>query len=411
MKRFIQSTLIVLATLGGVVLLWELRLAVVLFVFSLVVAAVVRPGTDFWVRHGLSRGLAIVLTYILSLAFLAGFFYLISPPLLRGLQQASDNFAVTYEHITQTWPQGTAFQKFVASQLPPPQDLYKAIAGDQGTRLLQNVFGIAQGFALIVGQFFIVLVLSIYWSADRMHFERLWLSLLPAQKRARARFIWRSVEASMGAYVRGELIQSLVAGVLLGLGYYFMGLQYPALLALTGALLWLIPWLGAVLAVILPLISGLTVSVALGVFAGVYTLGVLILLELVVEPRMFDRRRYSSLLTVVTMVILADVYGLFGVLIAPPLAAAIQILFRNLSRTEASEQLTTSVAQITRLRERLEQFEIWVKNQPSPPAPEVTNLVERLEELVCDTEDYLQAKKEPEKTELELPVTREPTAG
>ncbi|MCZ7672142.1 MAG: AI-2E family transporter [Chloroflexi bacterium] len=73
----------------------------------------------------------------------------------------------------------------------------------------------------------VILFLSLYWSLDRVRFERLWLSLLPPEQRARARDIWQTIESDLGSYIRSEVAQSLLAGLLLGLGYWALGSPTP----------------------------------------------------------------------------------------------------------------------------------------------------------------------------------------
>ena len=55
----------------------------------------------------------------------------------------------------------------------------------------------------------------------------------------------RTLEQELGAYTRSEVIQSLLAVLLLGTGYWLLGSQYPALLAVVGAIAWLVPVVGA----------------------------------------------------------------------------------------------------------------------------------------------------------------------
>ena len=94
-----------------------------------------------------------------------------------------------------------------------------------------------------------------------------------------------AIERDFGEYVRSELLQSILAGVILGLGLWAMGIQYPILLAIFAALAWLIPWLGGVLAIIPVAIAGFSQSIGLGIFATVFALGVLFFLDFLIEPR------------------------------------------------------------------------------------------------------------------------------
>ena len=100
------------------------------------------------------------------------------------------------------WLEGSSFQQALVAQLPPPSKLFEALTGDQGQLVLPAVLGLTQGIGGVVSGAFIVLFLSIYWSINQIHFERLWLSLLPSDQRKQARDIWRTIELDLGAYIR-----------------------------------------------------------------------------------------------------------------------------------------------------------------------------------------------------------------
>jgi predicted PurR-regulated permease PerM len=230
--------------------------------------------------------------------------------------------------------------------------------------------------------------LSLYWSSNQVHFERLWLSLLPAGQRNRVRGIWRTIEFDTGAYIRGQLVQSLLAGLLLGLGYWALGSPYPALLALAGALACLIPVVGAPLALLAPLLVGLLTGVQIGLLTALYTLIVLIVLGAWVKPWLFKRRWDNPILTVVILAAMADAFGLLGIIIAPPLSGVCQILWSSLvSRREVS----ASAAQVSDLKER--QAVVWaaIEVMGEPPPPLVTSSMERLTQLIEKAEPVLQA--------------------
>lgn len=410
MRRVIGATLVILATLAGLVLLWQFRDALILFVFSLALAAAMRPIIDYWIERGMNRALAILLTYLMGVIVVAVLLLLVLGPLLTELEQATNNLSDAYQQIIKTWPSGSSFQQAIAARLPPTDTLLTGITGQEGLLLAQTVLGVAQTFLGLVSQLAIVVVLSIYWSVDRVHFERLWLSLLSARERTRAREIWRSIEKGVGAYIRSELVQSLLAGFLLWGSYKLLGLPYAALLALTGALLWLIPWLGAVLAVILPVSIGLLTSPGIAALAALLTLLVLLALEVVVEPRMFNRRRYSSLLVVIMVVAMADLFGLFGLIIAPPLAAAIQILFTNLVRTSSPSNTVAPEIQVANLQVQLDRLRELVNAMEQEAPPEIVSLMNRLAVLVDETSQYVEtAEQEP--ATLKLPIQPRSSIG
>jgi predicted PurR-regulated permease PerM len=266
--------------------------------------------------------------------------------------------------------------------------LFEALTGTQGQLVLPAILGFTQGIGGVVSGGLVILLLSLYWSINQIHFERLWLSLLPAGQRKQARGIWRTIEPDLGAYIRSELIQSLLAGLLLGLGYWLLGSPYPTLLALIGALAWLVPVVGAPLAVILPLALGLLTSVQLSLFTALYTLVVLIALQVWVEPRLSKRKWNNPILTMVILLAMADAFGLIGMLVTPPLSAVCQILW---SRLVSHRAVLGAAAKVSDLKGR--QARIWdtIRAMDEPPMAMVTSSMERLAQLIEKAEPILQA--------------------
>jgi predicted PurR-regulated permease PerM len=243
----------------------------------------------------------------------------------------------------------------------------------------------------------VILLLSIYWSINQIHFERLWLSLLPSDQRKQARGIWRTIEPDIGAYIRGQVIQSLLAGLLLGVGYWLLGSPYPVLLALAGALACLIPVIGVVLAVFSALLVGLLTSVQLSLFTALYALIVLIALGVWVKPRLFNRKWDNPILTVVLLIALADAFGLVGLIVAPPLSVVCQILW---SRLVSRRAVSGAAVQVSDLKKR--QARVWdtIRAMDEPPLRLVTSSMERLAHLIEKAEPILQAALPAEPSDL-----------
>ncbi len=387
MIRIVRYTVVVLTTLMILILIWQFISAIVLFLLSLAVAAALRPLINSLTGRYVPKRIALGTIYFLLTAAILSSFWLIGTPLLDELQLATDDSIAAYERAKVEWPEsGTAFQQALAEQLPPSADLYRVLISEQGIPALASVFGIAQNFFSTLGQIAIILILSLYWSADQFRFERLGLTLLPEEHHPRALHIWRSVETGVGEYLRSELIQSVLTGLFLWLGFSMLGIRYPVLLALWGAIVRLIPWFGAVIAALPVLLIGLAMSSTMGILAALYTIGILLILNLVIEPRFFPRYKYSASLIVLFVIALGETIGFIGIILAPPLAVAVQILFQHLyplpelTASEVSEQVTDIRRRLLELRRRI---------QNSRKRGSI-RLMERLQRLVRRTTDYLQ---------------------
>jgi putative permease len=389
MIRIVRYTIVILTTLMILLLIWQFSSAIVLFLLSLAVAAALRPVINTITGRNVPKRLALGIVYALLIAAIASSLLLTTPALLDELQTATDDFVSNYDRAKAEWPQrGTLFQQTLAEQLPPSADFYQALTSPEGIPALTSVFEIAQNFFSTLGQIAIIIILSLYWSADQFRFERLSLSLLPEEYHPRALHIWRSVESGVGSYLRSELIQSVLTGVLLWLGFSVLGIRYPTLLALWGAIVRLIPWFGALIAVLPALFIGIGISSIVGILATAYTVGILLFLKLVIEPRFFPRNKYSSLLVVLFVIALAETFGFIGVVLAPPLAVAVQILFQHLYSFPELTFTSEVSEEVAGIRKRL--LDLRRRFQNSSRKRGGMRLVVRLQRLVHRTADILQ---------------------
>ena len=386
-KRLLVTGIAVMTTLLALVALWQFRLVVIYVLISLAVAATVRPMARSETRRSFVTRLLSILLYVVGLAIFGLLIFLVGRLVIVDLQQLAQKISTQSTWMLPSRLEASLFQQALVGWLPTPDKLFEAIIS-QRQLMLSAVLGFTQGIGGIVSAFLVILFLSIYWGINQNHFERLWLSLLPSEQRTPARDIWRTLERDLGAYIRSEIIQSLLAVLLLGLGYRLLGSPYPALLAVVGALAWLVPVVGAALAMILPLLLGLLTGAELSLFAVLYTLIVLIALQVWVEPRLFRRKLDNPMLTLVILLAMADAFGLLGIIFAPPLSVVCQILWNLL----VSDRLAPDKAvQVSDLKERQARLRLAIEEMQGPPPPLVVSSMERLAGLLEKAEPLLQA--------------------
>jgi putative permease len=425
MKQLAWFATAVMTTLLALAVLWQFRIVVVYVLISLMLAAALRPLVKRLVGRRFGVRAAWILLYLVTLGGFGFLLFLTSESAINEIQLLAQTLSVQDVWRLTAWlegsafltrtvvptgtvvltrtvvPTGTVIQHALLAQLPPPSKLFEAVTGSQGQLVLPALLGFTQGIGSVISAVFVILFFSIYWSISQIHFERLWLSLLPSGQRNTARGIWRTVEPEIGAYLRSQVTQSLIAGLLLGLGYWLLGSPYPALLALVGALACLIPVVGAPLAVIPPLLVGLLTSVQLSLFTGLYSLVVLIALVVWVKPRLFNRRWDNPILTVLLLIALADAFGLVGIILAPPLSVVCKILW---SRLVSHRLASGAAAQVSDLIERQEHVWVSIRAMDEPPMPLVTSSMERLTLLIAKAEPILQAALLVDPSELLFPA-------
>lgn len=383
MRRVALWATITLASITWLVVTWRLREILFVLLLSLAIAATMGEPVARLERLGVSRLGSLLATYvgifgglILGGAALAWAMVGELDPLLHDIVRG---YGAVLERVPTTAGPRSAW---VAS-LPPAEQVSHWLTGEQPTELLSALFSytIDAGHALAV--FTVAVVLSIYWAPDRHRLERLWLSLVPPDQRGRVRRLGRDVEAEVGAYIRSEVIQTILAIGVLAIGYGLLGLKYPTTVALVAGVLWLIPLLGAALAMVPIVALGLLVSPALAGIGALFTFAVLAVLEFFVQPRFHRRSHYWGVLLVMMMLVLGDALGLAGLVLAPPVALALQKVVDEVLTpsgtgvTEGAPDLATLSARVAAIREQ-------VQARQDETSPRLHSLLDRLDALAIE---------------------------
>jgi putative permease len=384
-KQLLIIATAVMTTLLALVAFWQFRLVVIYVLISLVLAATLRPISQRESRHSFSTRLLLSLQYVIGLATTVLLVYIVGRFLVGDFQQLTEKFSLQNAWTVPVWLEGGLFQQALVRWIPTPDRLFQAIIS-QRELVLDAFLGITQGLGGFLSAFLVIFFLSVYWSINQNHFERLWLSLLPSAHRKNARYIWRTVEYEIGAYTRSEMIQSVLAVILLAVGYYLLGSPFPTLLAVTGALAWLIPVVGAALAIILPFLLGLLTTTQLGLVSVFYTLLVLIALQVWVEPRLFKLKWDNPVLTFVILLSMADAFGLVGIIVAPYISAIVHIIWRLLV---SDRRAAGTPIQILDLKEQQERLQATIDEMEGPPPPLVVSSMERLKDLIDKAQPIL----------------------
>ncbi len=404
-KQLLGYAAAVMTTLLALVLLWQFRIVVVYLAISLVLAAVLRPLVNHLAGRGIVARVAWILLYVAVLGSFAVLLLAAAEAAMGEVQQLVRTLSAQDAWTLPLWLEGSAFQQTLMAQLPPPSMIFEAMTGDQGQLVLPAILDLTQGIGSVLSGALVILFLSLYWSINQNHFERLWLSLLPSGQRRQARDVWQTVESDIGAYIHGQIILSLLVGLLLGLGFWLLGSPYSALLALAGALASLIPVVGPVLVIISVLSVGLLSSVQLSLVTTLYALLVLAALAVWVKPRLFKRNWDNPVLTVVLLLAMADAFGLLGIILAPPLSVVCQILW---SRLVSRRTVSGATAQISDLKERHARLLDTIRAMDGPPLALVTSSMARLNQLIAKAEPILQAGEPAAGLPADLPQPVQP---
>jgi predicted PurR-regulated permease PerM len=166
---------------------------------------------------------------------------------------------------------------------------------------------------------------------------------LPEHQQPRWRAVGHDIYRTVGGYVNGNLLISLIAGVSSGVVLFIVGVPYAVALGLVVALLDLIPLAGATIAAIVVVLvavaaNGVTAGIIVGVFFVVYQQ----VENHILQPIVYGRTvQLSPLAVLIAVLVGAEVAGVLGALGAIPVAGAIQVLLVDWQRHRRSGAIET----------------------------------------------------------------------
>jgi len=211
-------------------------------------------------------------------------------------------------------------------------------AGRMGLQAVLLLWILVTGFVgWLVGVGGLLVLVPIYTYYLLFELERLHAFVkryLPARDRERIAHIGAQMGAMLSSFFRGRLVVCLVKGVLITAGLFAVGVPYAFLLGMGSGFLSLIPFVGPMVGFVAAFAAGLTrfeglleVLVRTGIVFGVAEL----IEGYVLLPRILgDSLGLHPVVVLFSLLAGGAALGLFGVLIALPLTAAIVILVREL---------------------------------------------------------------------------------
>jgi predicted PurR-regulated permease PerM len=336
MKALLRVSSIVMLTILGLIIAYLFRSVIVLFVGALLLTITLQPAVKVLRKLRLSAGFSMVLIYLVLSGLVIGMAIVLFPVIAQELQQLGEDTKTAYAEIYTRLTGISALKDILSARLPTPENFLSGSSGINRSALTQLVVGTTMTALEVATQGTLVLFLSIYLAADEIRFERLWLSVISPQRRTVARQFVRNVQDSIGAYLRSEMIQSVfVFSVLYALSS-LIGLNYALIGSALVALIWMIPLLGGIAALAWMVLAGWLTSLPVLAIALVVTIALLAFTEFWLQPRLYRRDRFGSILVLLMMLLLGRIYGLIGLLAAPPLATAIQVALNAFSKTPTS---------------------------------------------------------------------------
>ncbi|MER6505638.1 AI-2E family transporter [Nonomuraea sp. NPDC001636] len=299
---------------------------IILIVVAMFLAVGLNPAVEALQRRGLGRRPAISIVFTGVVVAFALFGLAVVPPVS---QQLSEFIAAVPGYITDLSNHPTVRQ--IEAEYHVLEQVRQFVTSTLGPALASGIMG--AGLVVLNGVFTTVtlLVLMLYFLGSLHTIKEYLLKLVPASRRPRTSAITEQILTGIGGYVAGNVLISVIAGVLTWIFLSIAGVQYALALALVVALTDLIPLVGATIGAVLvtgvALLQSLPAGIACAIFFVVYQQ----IENYFIYPRVMKRSvDVTPAVTVIAALFGGALLGIVGALLAIPVAAAIALIIREI---------------------------------------------------------------------------------
>ena len=332
------------ATIVGLYSLYTVRAILVRILVALFIAVSLDPAVRQLAKRGVRRGLAVTLIFLLAFALAAAFFISVTPPLVTQFGNLVDDLP---GYLTRLQRRSSQFREL--NDRYNLSDRLQGMVGTLPSRLGSGVLGFTSRVFGAVFNGLTVLVFTVYFMADMPRIRAGLVRLFPVSRRQQARQVVDLVVDKVGGYMIGNIIISLIAGVVSFIAFTILGVRFAVPLAFVVAICDLIPMIGATL--------GAIIGVTVALFSnGLWPTTVLVAAFFVayqqlenyfIAPRVLKTTvELGAADVLIAGLIGATILGLVGALMAIPIAAAFNVLLneRLTAHETAHETAATAVA-------------------------------------------------------------------
>lgn len=315
-----------LAAAVGVWVLLEAWQVITWIVIAIFLAIALTPAVDALERRGLPNGVAVPVVCLGALAVVGLLAWAFIPPLVEQTTELIEAAPGAIDDITRgRGPLG--FLQTEYGLADRAREALETRTGDGALGFSSPALGFIRGILTVVVATVTIFFLVFFLLREGRRWVDAGVDLLPVARRARWERVLAGVTRTIRGYVMGNLLISLIAGLVSFATLTAVGVPYALPLSVLVAVLDLIPLVGATLATVLVA----AVALGEGLVPCLIVLAVLVAYQQIenhlLQPLVYGRTvQLSPLMVLIAILIGGQIAGIIGALLAIPIAGSIQVV-------------------------------------------------------------------------------------
>jgi predicted PurR-regulated permease PerM len=327
---YIKPVFLILGLIGLVLILYIAQGIIVPLVFAILISILLHPVVNFFVRLKINRLIAIIITMALTFLIIGAFAAL----LFSQASRFSDSWPVLVEKFTQIINESISWASGYFNI--NPHKIHDWITQTKGELINGSGAVIGQTIISVGGSIVILFLIPVYVFMI-LFYHPLLIDFIRKSfaetNQTQVREIVTLTKTVIQRYLVGLFIEFVLMSILNTSALLILGIQYAILLGIIGALLNVIPYIGGLIAVALPIMVAL-VTKSSGWYA-LYVLAAYYFIQLIdnnyIVPKIVASKvKINALFSILAVIAGNALWGVPGMFLSIPLLAIIKLIFDHI---------------------------------------------------------------------------------
>jgi predicted PurR-regulated permease PerM len=306
------------------------------------------PLVDWFLRRGVKRrGYSVAIVYVIVFLAIALIAYVFIPPLVDQVNHLVNKIPDYVHDLTK----GKGPLGFLERKYHIVEKVKHALSKGGASKLFGysgTALSITKSIVTIVVATVTITFMTFFMLLEGPSWVERGYSALPHKSQRRWKKVGHDIYRTVGGYVLGNVLISIIAGGSSAILLYALGVPLPFALGLLVGLFDLIPLAGATIALIIVGTISFLHSITAGIVVVVFFIVYQQLENHILQPVIYGKTvKLSPLAVLIAVLIGAAIAGVIGALAAIPIAGAIQVVIRDLIRERSERKQADRTAAAT----------------------------------------------------------------
>ena len=323
---YAKVTIFLVGLVAFISIMYFAKSIIVPIVFAVVIAMVLQPVVNFFIRLKINRVFAIVITMLLTFIVIAGFGML----LISQASRFGESWPILVEKFTAIINQNIADAADYFNK--DPQKIHDWIAKTQGELITSSTAAIGQTLVHL-GNGLVILLLIPFYIFMMLFYKPIILEFIVRVSKtnyeSHVRGIVSQIKTVIQRYLVGLVIEAGLMALMNTTALLMLGIEYAVILGILAALLNIIPYIGGIIAVALPMMVALVTKpspwYAFYILAAYYVIQ-LIDNNYIVPYIVASKVKINALFSVIIVLVGNALWGVPGMFLAMPLLAIVKLI-------------------------------------------------------------------------------------